>query len=311
MNETAGFRLPLNQRTVPNSEERAYLMSDNPSNRSNSSVETGYLDVAGGRLYYEVTGAGYPLLLVHADVSDNSMWDEQVNAFAEQYRVVRFDKRGFGKTTSEDGPFSYRQDMAALLAHLGIEKAAILGLSNGGTQVVDFTLEHPELVDALIVVAGAASGDEQSFSNPTETETALFSQYETLEEQKDYEGLVKLGVHVWCDGPNQPEGRAAASVRERIAETLRNNYRLHQEKLEPQPLEPPAAGRLSEIHVPTLVIVGDFDESGTVAAANTLAKGIPGAQHAVFQGVAHMVNMEQPERFNTLVLDFLAQALPQ
>lgn len=269
-------------------------------------VQTGYVDVAGGRLYYEVAGTGHPLVLLHADVADCHMWDEQLADFARQYRVVRLDKRGFGKTTTTTATFSYRQDIVDLLAHLGIERTAILGLSNGGAQALDFTLEHPELVDALIVVAGGVGG----FDAPaTEEEMQLFNEYLALEERHDTAGLVALGVHTWADGPAQPEGRAAASVRERLREMIANNYRLHPEELKPEPLTPPAIERLNEIRVPTLVMLGSLDESGTIAAMNLLAERVAGAQKVVFPDTAHMLNMEQPERFNTVVLEFLRGAL--
>ena len=86
------------------------------------------------------------------------------------------------------------------------------------------------------------------------------------------------------------------------------HYRLHPEQLRPRDLEPPAVGRLGEIRVPTLVIAGDLDFTGVIGAASLLAKRVAGARKVVFPGTAQMVNMEQPERFNAQVLDFLPQA---
>ncbi len=267
-----------------------------------SRPETGFVAVEGGRLYYEVAGTGPALVLVHAGVADCRMWDEQFEVFAERSRVIRYDARGFGKTTSENVSFSNRQDIVDLLRHLGVERTAILGLSRGGQIALDFTLEHPEMVRALIPVAGAVSGYQDQ---PTEAEMQTFTEYERLEEQKDYEALTDLAVRVWGDGPGQPEGRAAASVRERLREMIAKNYRTHHEELQPRVLEPPAVGRLGDVRVPTLVLWGDLDYSGVVTAMKMLAQGISGAQQVIFPGVAHMVNMEEPERFNTVVLDFL------
>lgn len=267
-------------------------------------AETGFVEVEGGRLYYEAAGAGQPLVLVHAGVADCRMWDEQFSAFAQSYRVIRYDARGFGKTTSEDVSFSNRQDIVDLLRHLGIERTAILGLSRGGQIAIDFTLEHPEMVTALIAVAAGVSG----FEGPaTEAEKPLFAEYERLEAAKDYDTLTEFEVRVWADGPNQPAGRADASVRERLREMIANNYRLHHEQTQPRVLEPPAVNRLGEIKAPTLVIWGDIDFSDVGAAMTLLADSVSGAQRVVFPGVAHMVNMEQPERFNAVVLDFLGK----
>lgn len=276
---------------------------------SSVASETGFVDVDGGSLYYEVAGMGRPLLLIHADVADCRMWDEQFATFARHYRVIRYDKRTFGKTTSRNGTYSYRDDILALLAHLGVTKTAVLGLSNGGALALDFTLEHPEMVDALVVVAGGVSGVEEPLNPPTAAEMALYNQYEALDQQKDQDALIALGVRMFGDGPGQPEGRADAAVRERMRDMMANNYRLHgAEEVKSRPLDPPAKGRLSEVRVPTLVIVGDLDETVTIDMMNLLAEGVPGARKVVFPGTAHMVNMEQPERFNATVLGFLGQA---
>jgi pimeloyl-ACP methyl ester carboxylesterase len=263
---------------------------------------TGYVDVPGGRLYYEVAGEGQPILFVHADVSDHSMWDEQVAAFAPRYRVITYDKRGFGKTTSEDGAYSPREDIAALLAHLGVARTFVVGLSNGGAQSLDFTLEHAEMVDGLVVVAGGVSGFE---ATPTEDELRVFKTYEELEARKDEAGLVELGVRVWCDGPFQPEGRAAESVRERIRETMSATMRDHHENLTPSQLEPPATERLGEMKTPTLVLYGAYDFPETNSAMELLASNVPGAEKTVFE-TAHMVNMEQPAQFNERAGTFFA-----
>lgn len=274
-----------------------------------TATETGYLDVVGGRLYYEVAGAGQPLVLLHADVADCRMWDEQFAAFKRQYRVVRLDKRGFGKTTTTATTFSYRQDVLDLLTHLGIERTAILGLSNGGGQALDFTLDHPERVDALIVVAGGVGGFDFDSGAATEAERQLYEEYEAVEQRHDTAGLIEIGIRMFGDGPGQPEGRMAASAREKLCEMMTNNDRLHPEELKPEPLKPPAIERLSDIRVPTLVILGGLDESVTNAMMNLLAERVAGAEKVVFPDTAHMVNMEQPERFNAVVLEFLAHAL--
>jgi 3-oxoadipate enol-lactonase len=264
---------------------------------------SGYLEVEGARIWYEVAGDGLPLLLIHAGVADSSMWDDQWSAFAARHRVVRYDARGFGKTTMEDVAFSNRDDILRLLQHLGIDRTAVLGISRGGTIGIDFALKHPERVTALIAVAAGVSGFEGS---PTADEIAVFEAMEQAWNARDFERLADLDVRLWVDGPGQSAGRAAAQVREQVRRMCLNNYRAYHTDGKPQPLDPPAAGRLHQIRVPTLVIVGDLDTSATLAIADQLAREIPGARKIVFEKVAHMVNMEQPARFNQVVLDFLA-----
>jgi len=267
-------------------------------------TQTGFAPVAGGQLYYEVSGIGHPLLLVHAGVADLRMWDDQVAYFAQHYRVIRYDERGFGRTTTENVSFSNRQDIFDLLAHLGVERTYIMGLSRGGVIALDFTIEHPEMVDALINVAGGISGFDAELLSE---EMALEEQMEAAENRNDFAAAAQLVVRGWADGPFQPEGRASQAVRDKVYAMTLDNYQNHfQESTDPQPLQPPAISRLDAVAVPMLVIAGALDESIPTAAMRHLAQSVPAAKLEVFPDTAHMVNMEQPERFNAIVGAFLA-----
>ncbi len=273
----------------------------------NLQVTTGFVDVPGGQLYYEVAGSGHPVVFIHAGVADNRMWDEQFTEFADHYRVIRYDTRGYGKTRTEGVEFSNRQDLYDLLRHLDVDKVHVIGLSRGGQIATDFTVEHPEMVTALVPTAAGLSGYNQPLpeSDEVKQEAALFAQIDALWEKDAFDEVQELEVHAWADGPRQPVGRAATSVRERVREMNATAYNRGEPEAKPQPLDPPAAGRLQEIAVPTLVIIGDLDELATQAMAEYMAQNIAGARKVVIPGVAHMVNMEQPEQFNKLVLEFL------
>lgn len=267
--------------------------------------ETGWLETDGARLYYEVDGEGHALTLIHAGVANLRQWDPQVPAFAERYRVIRYDTRGYGRTTTQNVSFSNRADLAALLDHLGVASTYLLGTSRGGIIAIDFTLERPERVDALIPVAAGISGFE---AEPTAEESAFWHEYERRWEAKDWDWIVDTETAVWVDGPGQARDRLPPSLREQVHDWIAAAYRDHgSEEPEAQPLDPPADQRLGEIRVPTLVMVGDLDTSDTQAAGRRLATEIPDARLKTFEGVAHMVNLERPDRFNRLVLDFLAE----
>jgi 3-oxoadipate enol-lactonase len=267
-----------------------------------------YLATNSARIYYEVAGNGPAILLIHAGICDARMWDDQWEAFAANHTVIRYDQRGFGRTTTEDVSFSNRQDIVDLLDHLGIAQAAIIGVSRGGQIAIDFAIEHPDRVAALIPICAGISGFQPDMSVIDPGEVALFEEAEALEEAGEWEKVAAMDVRLWVDGPLQPEGRAAASVRERVHSMSLNNYQTVTVFGKAEPLQPPAAGRLGSIRVPTLVIVGDLDTGGTQQMADLLATAIPGAQKAVMQGTAHLPSMERPEEFNRLVLAFLAGA---
>lgn len=271
----------------------------------NSPDDMQTLDVPGGKLPYEVQGEGHPLLLIHAGIADHTMWDAQMEPFSQHYRVIRYDTRGFGKFFTEAVEFSNRADIVALLKHLDVDKAYVIGVSRGGQIATDFALEHPEMVDALVLVGSGLGGFEEPA--PTEAEMQLFDQEEALMEAKDWERMADLDVQVWVDGPGQPAGRADATVRQKVRAMCLNTYSSHTTEGQPIVLSPPAAGRLHDIKMPTLVIIGDLDVSGIQAAAEALSQGIPEARKVVLHNVAHVPPMEVPDEFNSLVLDFLGK----
>jgi pimeloyl-ACP methyl ester carboxylesterase len=268
---------------------------------------SGFAPVHRGELYYEVAGEGRPLLLIHAGVADCAMWDSQFDQFSQNYRTIRYDTRGYGKSRTKNTSFSNRQDILDLFNHLGVVDACILGISRGGQIAIDFTVEHPERVSALIPVAAGISGYQHQPDDSAESrhEFELFTHMDELWEKAAFDELAELEVHVWADGPNQPLGRAAASIREYIGQVVRANYMRKDGKATPKTLEPPAIDRLGEIHVPTLVIAGEYDTTGTLQMADVLEKRIPNARKVIFPAVAHLLPMEIPQQFNQVVLDFL------
>jgi len=113
--------------------------------------QNGFAEVNGTRIYYETAGSGHPLVLIHGYTLDTRMWDDQFETFAQHYQVIRYDMRGFGKSAfPTDENYTHPDDLRALLEHLEIEHAHILGLSMGGGTAIDFALTYPEVADALI-----------------------------------------------------------------------------------------------------------------------------------------------------------------
>jgi 3-oxoadipate enol-lactonase len=267
--------------------------------------ESGFVDVPGGRLYYEVEGDGRPLLLIHGGLGSLRMWDGQVPAFAERYRVIRYDTRGFGRSETEDVEFSNRDDAAAVLDHVGEASAYVVGQSRGGIIALDLTVERPERVDALVSVASGAGGYQPEL--PDGVAAVPWDEMERLWGAKDWDRLAELETQVWVDGWGQETTRVDPELRKRVRGWIADNYRAEKPEGKPQPLEPPAVGRLGEVRVPTLVLVGTADEPGGVLNGRHVAAAVVGAQLVEFEGVAHMIQLEEPERFNRLVLEFLAE----
>ncbi len=267
----------------------------------------GFAEVNGTKLYYEVAGTGHPLVLLHEGIADSHMYDDQFNAFAQHYRVVRFDIRGFGQSDlpSADKPVALYEDLYGLLTFLGMKKTYLLGMSMGGSIALDFTLTHPNMVDALILVAPGVGGyDMTSFEAEYK---AIGQEIEEAIKRGDYEHASELEIRIWVDGPERTPQQVDPTVRQSIYEMNLHNYRRMgaAEFPQTQKLDPPAIARLGEVTVPTLLIIGDKDVREMMSIIDKLEQGIPGARKIVMHDVAHALNMERPEEFNRIVLDFL------
>lgn len=225
-----------------------------------------------------------------------------MEALAHAYRTIRYDLRGCGWSRRPPGAFSPREDLSQLMRFLGVERAVLIGASTGGQLAIDFTLEHPEQVAALILIGAGVSGTQ-----PSAFVQARCKEIDTLVASGDLAQAVELALRLWVDGPRRSAEHVDLTMRERVRQmTTRNFVRAAEhDQSQPLPLEPPALSRLGEMQVPTLVVVGDQDVPDTLAAADLLARSIGGAQKVVMPGAAHLPSMEQPEQFNRLVVEFL------
>jgi 3-oxoadipate enol-lactonase len=275
-------------------------------------VERGMLQVNGAKLAYEVAGRGPAMVLIHAGVADMSMWDEPFQALSRHFRVLRYDTRGFGESVTAAVTFSNRADLLALMDHLKIERAVIVGNSRGGQIALDFALEHPSRVSGVVSVAGGLSGFDRTPAgasfNPPPGEKAVFDKIESLYEKKELEQAAELEAAVWASGPEQKPERAPAALRERLRRMILHNNRTHTTEPKPIVLDPPAALRLKELTVPVLVMIGALDESITRTMGEYLAAHAPHARKRIFRNTAHMISLEHPREFIREVTAFVRAA---
>lgn len=266
----------------------------------------GFIAVNGARLWYEESGdpSGHAVTFVHAGICDHRQWDRQMAAFGERYRVIRFDMRGHGQSELPAGPASMSDDLGGLLDALNVERSAVIGCSLGGSAAIDFTLKQSARVAALVAVGAAVSGAAREIGPGEET---IIAELAAADTSGDDDRLNAAEVRLFVDGARRTPGQVAPGVRELVAEMNLNNIRRsgEWEQAQPAPLDPPAIGRLKEIHTPTLVIVGGGDAFNVRKLADTLATEIPGARQIVMAGLTHVPNMERPDEFNQIVLDFL------
>jgi 3-oxoadipate enol-lactonase len=280
------------------SNEGAIGMAENTA-----SATAGFIEVNGAQLYYEQAGQGQAMVLVHAAIADFRMWDDQFERFAQQYRVIRYDLRGFGRSTCPPGSFSHVGDLAGVLDGLKVDKAVLIGVSMGGETIVDFTLQYPQRVAALIPVGIGPSGYDYPPDEESEKESAMRAAYD----QGDIARAADVTAQLWFDGLGRTPDQVNAAARRRMVEMITHLYQRPEVEAQAQRTAAPAIQRLHEIQVPTLVIVGDQDLQGIQGGAKVLAEGIAGAKQVVMADTAHFPNMEKPEEFNRLVLEFLRE----
>jgi len=269
-------------------------------------MKMSYLRVRGGNLYYETAGEGPPLVLIHAGFLDSRMWDDQFQLFPKGARVIRYDVRGYGKSSQPGEEYSDAEDLFALLKHLNIESASILGVSNGGRIALDFVSVHPSMVNSLILVSPGIGGYKSS--GPEEDR-----EWEELDKKGDLQDLaisenriddaINMDLEIWASAQS-------ATSKSRILEIAKANSHIHKNppnKLQKSP-EPPAFTKLNQIHIPTILIVGDRDVKGMQLMTKRLHELIPGSKLSVIRGADHIANMSRPEEFNAIVSSFLQQS---
>jgi 3-oxoadipate enol-lactonase len=133
-------------------------------------IQTEFVDLEDARIYYETAGRGFPLVLLHSAVTDLRMWDDQFPVFAREYRTIRYDLRGFGRTVPDPVPFSHVLDLHVFLRLLNIERAFLVGCGLGAHTVLDFALTHPRMTAALVVVSPTLS-ENSAKTRPVAGET--------------------------------------------------------------------------------------------------------------------------------------------
>jgi pimeloyl-ACP methyl ester carboxylesterase len=272
-------------------------------------LTSGYAPSGAARIYFESAGAGPNLIFVHAGVADSRMWDPQVEAFAGEFRVTRYDHRGFGKSKMPDEPYALRDDLFNVMQHVDIARATLVGCSMGGATAIDFTLEHPRMVRALVLVGSGVSGlnDPKQLSADS---LKHWTEFLTLVRDRDVERAREMDAKYWIDGPSRDSAQIDPVYRTRARQLHRENFSIDRFAHQEQPLKPPAIDRLREITAPTLVVIGDNDSEDLIKLADRFAAEIPNATLATVANAAHLPSLEHPDQFNRTLSRFLAGVRP-
>lgn len=243
-----------------------------------AATKSGYASVNGIEMYYQVFGAGAPVLLIHGGLGHGDIWSSQVADLAKDHLVIVGDSRGHGRSTRNADPFGYdlmASDYLALLDFLKIEKTALIGWSDGGIIGLDIAMSHPERLTRLFAQAANVTVDG---IDPGVMSNATFGAY--IERSgKDYARLSKT--------PGEYEA---------FVTQISHMW-------ESQPAW--TADQLGKISVPTAIVAGDHDEAIKREHTEYMASVIPGAKLVILPNASHFAMLQDPEGYNQAVRDFI------
>lgn len=265
-------------------------------------TKTGFVEVDGAQIYYETAGSGLPLVMIHAGVSDNRQWNNEFAFFAQNYHVIRYDMRGYGRSNPVEGEYSHMGDLAAVLEALEIHDPVILmGCSMGGGLAMDFALKYPENVTALIMVGSGPSGLELDVPTPTK-----FAEAEKAYEAGDLDLLAEIETQIWFDGSDRSAEQVNPEMR-RLAYEMNRTALSHEARGLGKRLpntQTPAFDRLADLNIPVLIIIGEHDTPYILAAVDYMMEKLPSARKVVIEDAAHLPNMDHPQEFQKIVESF-------
>jgi 3-oxoadipate enol-lactonase len=257
------------------------------------------ITINGINVDYRDEGYGTPVIFIHAFPLNQTMWDEQLAALKNHCRAITLDLRGFGNSDVPAGPYSMDQmasDVRALMSALDIDRATLVGLSMGGYVSLAFYRNYPDAVRAMVLADTRASADTHE-ARERRMKSAERAEREGAGAIADDMVPVALARSTVEGRPeivermramaeaNSPEGIAAAQ--RGMAERRDSTY------------------ILAAIDFPTLVIVGSEDALTPVSESEALRDGIPGARMRVIEGAGHLSNLERPQEFNSILIEFI------
>ncbi|MCB8815327.1 alpha/beta fold hydrolase [Desulfosporosinus shakirovi] len=263
----------------------------------------GYLKINNTRLYYSIKGEGDPLVLIHGGpFCNHRIWDYQIDSLSSKYKVICFDKRGHGKSDLPIDAFSHLEDFKSLMDALELREITIIGSSAGGALATDFALQYPKMVKNLVLVCPSLTG----YPYPPNFISEMVNIYITGQSEGPEVAILKFISNPFYEYffPSLNRADARAKVIKIVKESTKI-FRwnpMWETELKPSPYE-----RLAEIQIPVLFISADKDSEIILKIGEYIREKIKHSKEVTMKDCSHFPNVEKPEEFNQIVLDFLKQ----
>lgn len=260
-------------------------------------LTSGYLHVGNDSIFYETSGSGEAIIFIHDGLIHRELYDEQFSYFGRDYKVIRYDRRGYGNSSPASEGYSNVEDLKNLLAALEIEHASLIAASSGGRLAIDFALRYPENVNSLVLVGAVVGGF--SYTDHFYTRGGHLP--------TDLQDPQQRFVYYVKNDPYEiyKENKAA---KEKAYQLIVNNpkRRIHHTNAKPENSKPtPSYQRLNEIDIPTLILVGEYDIPDVHAHAGVINAGIKHSERKIIPNSGHLIPLEQPDLFNLEVSNFI------
>ncbi|MBT2416487.1 alpha/beta hydrolase [Streptomyces sp. ISL-22] len=263
--------------------------------------ELSFFASADGDIAYVDAGQGDLVVLLHSGFVDHRVFEAQIPALAAEYRVIAVDVRGHGFTANATKPFRWADDLADLLRHLDAGPAALVGVSMGGGIAGDTAIEYPELVRGIVLSGASVSDFEYTDPQPRE----FMAESTRMLHSGDIEGWLK-GFRQAVAGPRRTTDEVDPGILERVTEMALHTLSKHTpgERNWHVPMTD-TWSRVPKIDVPVLTVNGALDAPDLIADAERYARTVRNGRSVLIEGTSHYPNMEKPEEFNGILLDFL------
>jgi len=255
------------------------------------------LDVDGGQIYYETCGKGaQAIVLIHDGVVNSASFDDMWPILCRDFRVLRYDRRGYGKSPGAKAPYSPQEDLAAVMAAAKMDRASLVGFSFGGGLAVSYAVRHPEQVERLVLSGTVLNGFQ-----PTKT----FGDHVTRIMMPMIIGNMDAVVanaekSGWVMAPGHPQAKAKVlAILKASPQDLR--HQMH-DPIKGWPSDLP---RLGGLQVPTLIMTGDHDIADNQATSGAAQALIPGSRRIVIDDAGHLMQLEHPKEIAALIADFV------
>lgn len=310
--EAAGQTMPATAQGLPEDQASPAEAGDISKKYFSADIKqaihkTGFVQVNGANLYYEVRGSKAaarrfpPVVLVHGLSLDNRMWDPQFEILSKLFLTYRYDMRGHGQSSPVTGPVGLHDDLLGFMDALGIEKAYLVGQSLGGNAVGELAATHPERIEKVVLIDSGINGFQYPTPNVLQRIPAYLDIYNTQGRE--------AALSAWVQDPLFSVSYQDPEVRPALEEIVLNcSCSLF---FNPQfQIRPPTFSRLGQITAPTLVLIGELDTNEFQAASDALDQHIPDSTKVVIPGAGHMANMDQPLVVTFEILKFFLGSSP-